>query len=107
MINRRREYSTVIDYVCRHGATDPWEEHLPRVRRHEIAKLRCRWGDVYDITWSGGMFRATRMDNRAAVNATTAGSLWEAIRDDYAAKPVPRMRPPTPERANDSRGHQD
>jgi hypothetical protein len=68
----------------------PWEEHLPRVRRHEIAELRCHWGDVYDITWSGGVFRATRLDNRAAVNATTAADLWEAIRDDYAAKPVPR-----------------
>jgi hypothetical protein len=36
------------------------------------------------------MFRATRLDNRAAVNATTAAGLWEAIRDDYTAKPVPR-----------------
>jgi hypothetical protein len=68
----------------------PWEEHVSRVRGHELVELRYHWGEAYDIAWSRGMFRATRLDNRAAVNATTAAGLWEAIRDDYTAKPVPR-----------------
>lgn len=68
----------------------PWEEHLARVRGHELLELRDHWDEFYDITWSCGMFRATRLDNRAAVSAPTASALWEAMRDDYSAKPVPR-----------------
>lgn len=56
----------------------------------ELAYLRWHWGSAYRITGSGSAWTATRKDNRHVVTATSAAGLLDAIRDDYAASPVPR-----------------
>jgi hypothetical protein len=59
----------------------------------ELAALRWHWGDAYEITVRGGIYRAVRRDDRAAVTATTAERLEAEIRADYQVRPVPRNLP--------------
>jgi len=59
-------------------------------RAAELADLRWHWGDAYVITARYGMFRAERRDDGAAISCATAAGLRALIRDDYAARPVPR-----------------
>jgi hypothetical protein len=59
-------------------------------RAGELADLRWHWDEAYVITLAHGMFRAERRDDGAAVSCATAGGLRVLIREDYAARPVPR-----------------
>ena len=56
----------------------------------ELADLRWHWGPAYVITAPCGMFRAERRDDGAAISCVTAAGLRMLIRDDYAARPIPR-----------------
>jgi hypothetical protein len=59
-------------------------------RAAELADLRWHWGEAYVITAPYGLFRAERRDDGAAISCVTAGGLRVLIRDDYAARSVPR-----------------
>ena len=59
-------------------------------RAAELADLRWHWGEAYVITTPHGLFRAERRDDGAAISCVTAAGLRVLIRDDYAARPVPR-----------------
>ncbi|MGH3217940.1 MAG: hypothetical protein ACRDPY_04280 [Streptosporangiaceae bacterium] len=59
------------------------EEHHARIRGSELADLRLRWDEAYEITWNG-RFRAQRLDGSGGVDAETAFELNELLRDDYA-----------------------
>jgi hypothetical protein len=60
-------------------------------RRHaDLAYLGWHWGQAYEISYRLGQYRAVRRDDGAMVRADSAGDLLDAIRADYAARPVPR-----------------
>jgi len=67
--------------------TDYWEQHLARVRGHELVKLRLHWDEAYKISWDG-VFRAARLDDGTSLEAHTARELWELMRDDYSERHV-------------------
>ncbi len=71
-------------------------EDETRQRSRALADLRWHWGDAYQISFVHGMFRAERRDDGAAVSAASASALRDLIRDDYAARPVPRRCDPGP-----------
>jgi hypothetical protein len=57
----------------------------------ELAELRHHWGDAYQIERTGPQtWLAARRDGRGAVHANTADELFQAISNDYLARPVPR-----------------
>ena len=66
------------------------DDYAIRLRGHRLAELRWHWGEAYEITWDNAQFVAARRDNGAALKAETPGELWDQIRDDYSASPVPR-----------------
>jgi hypothetical protein len=68
----------------------PLEEHLARLRGHDLAELSHHWGDAYAFRWESGQFHAKRRDNGAEVHTRTAADMWRAVRADYEALPVPR-----------------
>lgn len=72
------------------AAVNPFEDYEARVRGHQLTDLRWHWGEAYDITWSSGLFRATRRDDGSAVSAASFVEMHQLIRDDYSARPVPR-----------------
>ena len=55
-----------------------------------LADLRHHWGEAYEISCRLGQYRAVRRDDSSVVRADSAGGLLAAIREDYAARPVPR-----------------
>jgi hypothetical protein len=59
-------------------------------RDDDLAVLRWHWGEAYEITMRGGIYRAARRDDGAVVTAPTAERLRAEIRADYLARPVPR-----------------
>jgi|ERR1017187_1822308 hypothetical protein len=62
-----------------------------RQRGIQLADLFWHWGSAYRITWDARTgFRAARRDNGAAVSTMTGADLFEEIRVDYTARPVPR-----------------
>lgn len=61
-----------------------------------LAALRWGWGEAYRIGWdaSHGCW-ANRRDNLGGdLTADDPDNLWQAIREDYDLKPVPRDLPP-------------
>jgi hypothetical protein len=55
----------------------------------ELAELRHHWADAYRI--EAGPWRAKRRDGRGGwIIRGTVEELWEAIRADYAVRPVRR-----------------
>jgi hypothetical protein len=66
----------------------PWQEHQARLRGHEIAALRHRWGETYKVSCPNGAFRAERLDGLGSLEAATAAGLQDMILDDYAERPV-------------------
>jgi hypothetical protein len=64
-------------------------DHLAR-RHADLAYLTWHWGAAYEITYRLGQYRAVRRDDGAMIRADSAGDLLDAIRQDYAARPVPR-----------------
>jgi hypothetical protein len=57
-----------------------------------LAALRFRWGEAYRIGWDPVRgWWARRRDNIGDdITADDADGLWNAIREDYTLKPVPR-----------------
>lgn len=58
-----------------------------------LADLRHHWGEAYLISGTIGCWRAQRRDDRRTLTAEDPELLREAIRDDYARKPVSRTDP--------------
>jgi hypothetical protein len=58
----------------------------------DLAKLRWHWGSAYMFTWAVGCFVAQRRDTHATVCAKDAEGMFEQVRADYFANPVPRRR---------------
>jgi hypothetical protein len=53
--------------------------------------LEWHWGSAYLITNpEAGVWVAQRRDDRGTLRAATVDELWDAIRADYAARPVRR-----------------
>lgn len=59
----------------------------------DLAYLRWHWGGAYVINGDGEHWSAKRTDNGRTLTADSALGLLDAIRDDYAARPVPRPEP--------------
>jgi hypothetical protein len=56
-----------------------------------LDELRHHWGDAYSIMASRDGYRAKRKDGKGGwIIRATVDELWEAIRADYAARPVRR-----------------
>ncbi len=57
----------------------------------QLAELRFHWGSAY-MVWCNapGRWTAERRDGKGTLSADSAGELWEKIRADYFACPVPR-----------------
>jgi hypothetical protein len=55
--------------------------------------LKWHWGDAYEITEALGVWRAVRRDNQVSLIARGPDELHNLIKDDYAARPVPRDLP--------------
>jgi hypothetical protein len=53
----------------------------------DLAALRWRWGEAYEITVTSGMFRAVRRHDGSAVNRPTAARLEDEICTDYHVRP--------------------
>ena len=70
---------------------DPLHDYELRVRGHQLTDLRWHWGEAYDISWSGGLFRAARRDDGAAVSAATFNEMHRLLQDDYSTRPVRRQ----------------
>jgi hypothetical protein len=57
----------------------------------ELESLQFHWGSAYRITHPRpGTWLAQRRDDRATLRAATPDELLKALRQDYAARPVPR-----------------
>jgi hypothetical protein len=61
----------------------------------ELEALRYGWGEAYRIGWDAvrGWWANRRDGLGRDITAEDPGALWEAIRADYDAKPVPRDLP--------------
>jgi len=61
-----------------------------------LAELRWGWGEAYRIGWDSVRgWWANRRDNLGGdLTADDPDNLWQAIREDYDLKPVPRDLPP-------------
>jgi hypothetical protein len=59
----------------------------------DLAALRRRWSEAYEITITYGMFRAVRRDDGSAVNAATAERLEDEICTDYHVRPLSHAHP--------------
>ena len=57
----------------------------------DLAELRWT-GSAYMFTWADGRFVAQRRDTYATVSAKDVDGLFEQVRADYFANPVPRRR---------------
>jgi hypothetical protein len=56
-----------------------------------LDELRHHWGDAYSIMHGRDGYQAKRKDGRGGwIIRATAEELFEAIRKDYSARPVPR-----------------
>jgi hypothetical protein len=56
-----------------------------------LDELRHHWGDAYSIMAGRDGYQAKRRDGRGDwIIRATVDELWEAIRADYAARPVHR-----------------
>jgi hypothetical protein len=53
-----------------------------------LADLRWHWSEFCRITWDRG-YRATRLDNGAAITESSAALLYAEIMQDYNTCPVP------------------
>lgn len=61
----------------------------------QLAELQFHFGSAYDIRVIDGVWLAARRDGiMPPLEAVTADELWEAIRADYAARPVSRNDAP-------------
>jgi hypothetical protein len=74
------------------------DDYAIRLRGHQLAELQWHWGEAYEVTWDSAHYVATRRDDGTALKAATPRELWDLIRDDYSARPVPRdtWQPPAP-----------
>jgi hypothetical protein len=60
---------------------------------NELAELRWHWSSAYAITHPRlRTWLAERRDTHEVLRAATADELLDLIRDDYADRPVPRLR---------------
>jgi hypothetical protein len=55
-----------------------------------LAYLIHHYGEAYTINMRRGRYEARRRDDGSMVRADSACDLLDAIREDYAARPVPR-----------------
>jgi hypothetical protein len=71
---------------------------MPNYVTSPLADLRHHWGEAYLISGILGHWRAQRRDDRRTLTAGDPETLREAIRADYAWKPVRRISavPPVP-----------
>ena len=65
-------------------------DELAQLRAASLADLDWHWDDAYVISFEYGMFTARRRDNGAVVRSPEASGLYDEIRQDYEARPVPR-----------------
>lgn len=69
---------------------DHRQHFIARLRERDMQALAWHWGDAYEFTWARGTYIATRRDNQRSLTSTSVTWLWELVRADYQAKPVPR-----------------
>jgi hypothetical protein len=63
-------------------------------RGEPLDELRHHWGSAYMIACHpGGRWVAERRDAYEPLRAASPEALWDKIRADYAARPVPRDLP--------------
>ena len=69
----------------------PQQEQTERLgERHQLELLRWHWDSGYAITLDHDGWRAERRDDGAILTENTAERLVRLIREDFAARPVPR-----------------
>lgn len=97
----------VIARMSRERAAHPPAERLasvPRARpvpqseqtellgeRHQLELLRWHWSSGYAIALDNNGWRAERRDDGTVLTEDTAERLLRLIREDFAARPVPRQ----------------
>ena len=59
--------------------------------RHQLDLLRWHWSSGYSITLDNDGWRAERRDDGTVLAEDTAERLLRLIREDFAARPVPRQ----------------
>ena len=70
-----------------HGAGNA----APGFEANALDALRLHWGEAYEITVEGGLWRAWRLDRiGGAVEAHTPEELRQAIAADHDMRPVRR-----------------
>jgi hypothetical protein len=62
---------------------------------YALAALRFGWGEAYRIGWDAerGWWAQRRDDIGGDITGDDSDELWQAIRQDYDGKPVPRDCP--------------
>ena len=58
-----------------------------------LAYLCHHYGEAYEINMRRGRYEARRRDDGTMLTADSGDALLGLIREDYAARPVPRDRP--------------
>jgi hypothetical protein len=97
----------VIARMSRERAAHPPGDRLARVpparpvphpeqtellgERHQMELLRWHWSSGYAITLDNNVWRAQRRDDGTVLAEDTAERLLRLIREDFAARPVPRQ----------------
>jgi hypothetical protein len=66
-------------------------DELMRIRGAELAELSYHWGSAYVVSFEHGMFCARRRDDGSVVRCAEPDDLYDEIRRDYEARPVPRI----------------
>lgn len=70
----------------------PQQEQIDRLgERHQLELLRWHWDSGYAITLDHDGWRAERRDDGTILTENTAERLVRLIREDFAARPVPRQ----------------
>jgi len=70
----------------------PQQEQIDRLgERHQLELLRWHWDSGYAITLDCDGWRAERRDDGTILTESTAERLVRLIREDFAARPVPRQ----------------
>lgn len=67
------------------------QQEAARLRERDLTALRWHWGTAYDFAWNGEKYTATRRDTGRVLTSQTVPWLWDLVRADYLASPIPRQ----------------
>jgi hypothetical protein len=71
-------------------APGPENPEIVNLKETHLVRLHFDWGPAYKIWYQAGQYCAMRRDNGAICRDGDPEALREALREDYAARPVPR-----------------